>query len=100
MPVHVCGSRCAREGISSEAEPTRGRRGPSSEAEACSRGREPLSEADLVRGGREPSSEADLARGGALLGCSGGPRGPPQRGLCPVFVFRQEVCSVFVFCRF
>jgi hypothetical protein len=68
MPVHTCGSKCAREGTSSEAEPARGRRGPSSEAEASSRRREPSSEADLVRGGREPSSEADLSRGGRLAG--------------------------------
>jgi hypothetical protein len=61
MPVHACGSRCAREGTSSEAEPARGRRGP--------------------------SSEVDLARGGALLGRSGGPRGPPWRGLCRVCMF-------------
>jgi hypothetical protein len=51
MPVHACGSRCAREGPSSEADPARGRRGPSSEA-------------DLTRERCDPSSEADLARGG------------------------------------
>jgi hypothetical protein len=51
MPAHSCGSRCAREGTSSEADPARGRWGPSSEA-------------DLARGRRGPSSEADLIRRG------------------------------------
>jgi hypothetical protein len=60
---YACGSRCAREGTSSEAEPARGRRGPSSEAEARSRGRVPSSVADLDRGGHEPSSEADRLEG-------------------------------------
>jgi hypothetical protein len=68
MLMHACGSRCAREGTSSEAEPARGRR-------------EPSSEADLVRGGREPSSEADLFEGGVRprarrtcsRGCLAGP---------------------------
>jgi hypothetical protein len=73
MLVPMCGSKRAREGASSEAEPARGRRGP--------------------------SSEADLARGGALLGRSGGPRGPSRRGLCYVRVFRVmfEGCLCFVF---
>jgi hypothetical protein len=75
MPVHACGSRCAREGPSSEANPVRG-------------GRDPSSEADPVRGGRDPSSEADLARGGALLGRFGGPRGPPRCGSCRVCALR------------
>jgi hypothetical protein len=94
MLVHACGSRCAREGTSSEAELARGRRGPSSEAEACSRECEPSSEADLVRRGREPLSEADPARGGALLGRSGGLRGPPRCGSYRVCMFcvRLEVC--------
>jgi hypothetical protein len=86
MLVPACGSRCAREGASSEAEPARGRRGPSSKAETRSRE-------------REPSSEVDLARGGALLGRSGGPRGPSRRGLCCVRMFRVmfEECLCFVF---
>jgi hypothetical protein len=48
---------------------------------------------------REPSSEADLARGGALLGRSGGPRGPSRRGLCCVRMFcvMFEECLCFVF---
>jgi hypothetical protein len=70
MLVHACGSRCAREGTSSEADPARGRRGP--------------------------SSEADLARGGALLGRFGGPCGPPRRGLCCVcFVLGSRCVCVF-----
>jgi hypothetical protein len=73
MLVPACGSRCAREGASSEVEPAQGRRGP--------------------------SSEADLARGGALLGRSSGPRGPSRRGLCCVrtFCVMFEVCLCFVF---
>jgi hypothetical protein len=49
--------------------------------------------------GHEPSSEVDLARGGALLGRSGGPRGPPRCGLCCVCMFcvRFEVCLRFAF---
>jgi hypothetical protein len=82
MLVPACGSRCAREGSSSEVEPARGKRGRSSEAEPARGRRGPSSDADLARGGREPSSEADLARGDALLGRSDGPRGPPWRGLC------------------
>jgi hypothetical protein len=72
MLVLVCGSRCAREGASSEA--------------------------DLARGGHEPLSVADLARGGALLGHSG-LRGPSWRGLCCVRMFcvMFEVCLCFVF---
>jgi hypothetical protein len=31
MLVHACGSKCAREGTSREADPIRGRRGSSSE---------------------------------------------------------------------
>jgi hypothetical protein len=97
MPVHACGIRCAREGTSSEAEACSREREPSSEADACSREREPSSEVDLVRRGREPLSEADLARGGALLGRSGGPRGPPRCGPCRVCMFcvRLEVCFAF-----
>jgi hypothetical protein len=75
MSVHARGSRCAREGTSSEADPARGQR-------------EPSSEADLTRGRREPSSEADLARGGALLGRFGGNWGPPWRGSCCVYILR------------
>jgi hypothetical protein len=52
MLVPTCGSRCAREGASSEAEPARG-------------GRELSSEAEPARGGRELSSEAEPARRGA-----------------------------------
>jgi hypothetical protein len=100
MPVHARGSRCAREETSSEAESARGRREPSREAEPA-RGRpEPSSEADPARGGREPLSEADLARGGALLGRSGGPRGPPRRGLCCVYMFCVRPEVGFVFCVF
>jgi hypothetical protein len=64
MPVHACGSRCAREGTLSEADPVRGRRGPSSEADLARGRRGPSSEADPARWRREPSSEADLIRGG------------------------------------
>jgi hypothetical protein len=52
MPVPACGSGCAREGASSEAEPARGRREPSIEAEPARGRREPFE-----RGGarsREP----------------------------------------------
>jgi hypothetical protein len=83
MHVHTCGSRCAREGASSEVEPARG-------------GVSPRARRSMLKGGREPSSEADLARGGALLGHSGGPRG--HRGVsCAVCMFcvRFEVCSFF-----
>jgi hypothetical protein len=61
---------------------------PSSEAEPTRGGHEPLREAEPARGRREPSSEAKLARGGLWLGQSGGPRGPPQRGPCPVRAFK------------
>jgi hypothetical protein len=50
MPVHACGSRCAREGPSSEADPARGRRGPSSEA-------------DLARGGVSPRARRNSLKG-------------------------------------
>jgi hypothetical protein len=65
--------------------------------------RGPSSEADLTRERCEPSCEAEPARGGALLGRSGGLRGPPRRGLCRVCMFyvRFEVGLVFcVFFRF
>jgi hypothetical protein len=110
MLVPACGSRCAREGASSEAEPARGGREPSSEAEPARGRREPLSEAEPghepsseaepARGGRGPSSEAEPARGGTRLGLSGRPRGPPQRGPRRVCVLRLEVCFVLFFCRF
>jgi hypothetical protein len=58
------------------------------------------SEAEPARWGREPSSEADLARGGALLGRSGGPRGPPRRGPCCVCMSCVRLEVSFVFCVF
>jgi hypothetical protein len=88
-PLEGGGDPRARRNRSRERE-------PSSEAELARGGREPSSEAELARGGREPSSEADLARGGALLGRSGGPRGPSRRGLCCVRMF----CVMFVLCVF
>jgi hypothetical protein len=95
MPVHTCGSRCAREGTSSEADPARGRRGPSSEADPARGRRGPSSETDLTREQREPSSEADLARGGVLLGRFGWPRGPPRRGLRCVYILRFRFFAGF-----
>jgi hypothetical protein len=83
MLVPACGSRCAREGASSEAEPARG-------------GREPSSEVEPARRGRGPSSEAEPARGGRLVG----PRGPPQRGPRRVCVLKLEVCFVLFFAGF
>jgi hypothetical protein len=86
MLVPACGSRCAREGASSEAEPARGRRGPSSEAEP-------------PRGRRGPSSEADLARGvpcwATLVGC-GGNRGVGC-GVCVCFVLCSRCVCVLCF---
>jgi hypothetical protein len=91
MPVPACGSRRACEGASSEADPARGGREPSSEAEPARGDREPSSEAEPARGGHEPSSKAEPARGSLWLDHSGGPRGPPQCGPCPVRAFRREV---------
>jgi hypothetical protein len=50
MLVPVCGSRCAREGASGEAEPARGRRGPSSEAEPARGGVSPRARLTLLEG--------------------------------------------------
>jgi hypothetical protein len=73
-------------GPSSEAEPARGWRGPSSEAGSA-------------RGSVSPRARRTLLEGGALLGRSGGPRGPSRHGLCCVRMFcvRFEVCLCFVF---
>jgi hypothetical protein len=93
--TYVREQACSRGGLerggdepSSEVEPARGRREPSSEAEPTRGGREPSSEVEPARGGREPSSKAEPARGGLWLGHSGGPRGPPQCGPCPVCALR------------
>jgi hypothetical protein len=86
MLVHACGSRCAREGTSSEADPARGR---------C----EPSSEADLIRGGLSPRARrtslevalcwaASVGRGG---------RHDVDRVVC-IFGVRPEVG--FAFCVF
>jgi hypothetical protein len=50
MLVTACGSRCAREGASSEAEPARGRWGPSSEAEPARGGVSPRARRTLLEG--------------------------------------------------
>jgi hypothetical protein len=87
MHVHACGSRCAREGTSSEAEPARGRWGPSSEA-------------DLIRGGVTPRARRTLLEvalcWAALVGCGG------RRGVDRVVrVFCVKARGVFcVFYRF
>jgi hypothetical protein len=85
MLVPVCGSRCAREGASSEAEPARGRWGPSGEAEPA-RG-----SVSLERG--EPCSR------GRLVGPLWWAAGPSRRGLCSVCMFwvMFEECLCFVF---
>jgi hypothetical protein len=63
MLVPACGSRCAREGASSEAELARGGLGPSSEAELA-RGRlGPSSEAEPARGGVSPRARRNLLEG-------------------------------------
>jgi hypothetical protein len=80
MPVPACGSGRAREGASSEAEPARG-------------GCEPSSGAEPARGRCAPSSEAEPARGDLWVGRFGGPRGPPQRGPCPVCVLKWDAFS-------
>jgi hypothetical protein len=99
MLVPACGSRCAHEGASSEAEPARGRRGPSSEAEPARGWRGLSSEAGSARGGVSPRARQTSLEGGALLGRSGGPWGPSRRGLCCVRMFcvRFKVCLCFVF---
>jgi hypothetical protein len=99
MLVHACGSRCAREVTSSEADPARGRQGPSSEAHLVRGEREPWSEADLVRGGREPSSEADLLEGvpcwAALVG-HWGHRGV-GRAMCVCFALGLRCVCILCF---
>jgi hypothetical protein len=60
MHVPACGSWCAREGASSEAEPARGRRGPSSEGE-------PSSEAEPARGGVGPRARRNPLEGALAL---------------------------------
>jgi hypothetical protein len=69
---------------------------PSSEAEPARGSHEPSGEAEPARGRCEPSSEAEPARGGLWVGRSGGPRGPPQCGPCPVCALKWDAFS-FVF---
>jgi hypothetical protein len=96
MPVHACGSRCAREGTSSEANPARGRRGPSSEADPARGQREPSSEADLIRGGLSPRARRTSLEGAlcwaALVGHGG--RHGVDRVVC-IFFVRPEVGFAF-----
>jgi hypothetical protein len=96
----ACGSRCARERASSEAEPARGRRGLSSEAETRSREREPSSEAEPARGSVSPRARRALLEGApcwaALVGC-GGHRGVGC-AVCVCFVLCSR--SVCVLCFF
>jgi hypothetical protein len=96
MPVHACGSRGAREGPSSEADPVRGRRGPSSEADPARGWREPSSEADLIRGGLSPRARRTSLEGAlywaALVGRGG--RHGVDRVVC-MFCVKLEVGLVF-----
>jgi hypothetical protein len=62
MPVPACGSRYAREGAPSEAEPARGRRGPSSEAEHTRGGLSPRARRNPLEGALA-SSEANPLKG-------------------------------------
>jgi hypothetical protein len=97
MPVHACGSRCACEGTSSEADPARGRRGPSSEADPARGGVSPRARRTSVEGGVSPRARRTSLEGAlcwaALVG-RGGHRGMDRVGC--VFCVRPEVC--FAFC--
>jgi hypothetical protein len=88
MPVHACGSRCAREGTSSEADPIRGRRGSSSEVY-------------LLEGGVGPRARQTSLEWALCWAASvgrGGHRGM-DRVVC-IFCVRPEVGFAFcVFCR-
>jgi hypothetical protein len=102
MPVHACGSRCACEGTSSEADPIRERRGASSEANSARGRREPPSEEDLIRGGVSPRARRTSLEGALCWAASvgrGGHHGV-DRVVC-IFCVRLEVGFAFcVFCRF
>jgi hypothetical protein len=88
MLVPACGSRCACEGASSEAEPARGRRGPSSEAEPARGWSGPSSEAETARGSASPRARRTSLEGAscwaALVG-RGGHRSV-GRAVCACFV--------------
>jgi hypothetical protein len=89
MPVHACGSKCTREGTSSEADPAR---------ERC----EPSSAADLIRGGLSPRARRTSLEGALCWAASVGRGGRHNvdRVVC-IFGVRLEVGFAFcVFCRF
>jgi hypothetical protein len=63
MPVPACGSRCACEGASSEAETRSREEGTLERGGTRSRGREPSSEAEPARGGVRPRARQNLLEG-------------------------------------
>jgi hypothetical protein len=98
MLVPTCGSRCAREGASSEAEPASREREPSGEAEPArgrSREREPSSEAEPTRGSVSPRARQTLHEG---VPCWAAGAIAAWAVLC-AYVLRC-VRGVFVFCVF
>jgi hypothetical protein len=83
MPVPACGSRRACEGASSEAEVN-----PRARRSLLEGGAGPRARRNLLEGGVSPRARRNLLEGAFDLGHSGGPRGPPQRGSCPVCAFK------------
>jgi hypothetical protein len=88
MPVHACGSRCAREGTSSEAELARGRQRPSSGAEPARGSVSPRARRISFEGGVNPRARRTLLEGvpcwAALVGRGGHRSG--GRAVCACFV--------------
>jgi hypothetical protein len=92
MSVPACRNGCACKGASSEAEANpRARRNPLEGDVSLRARRNPLEGAvsprgrrNPLEGGVNPRARRNLLEGAFWVGHSGGPRGPPQCGPCPV----------------